>query len=422
MPALPSALNRSISVSPLRRLPVAIAFVVVLLALLLASVLGYVSWLGPQPSRAPGLFIGAMLAATALAGPALALIWWLDRRERETPWVFFGAFLLGAVVSMGLALLVTGSWGSGLLQSLGLTPADARSFDPLSQITLPLEKIGQAEVLKLGFGRAIVPALIEEAVKLLALLLIVLFLSAEFDSVRDGIVYGALIGLGFTVAETAYYITDGFLRSVSLSFGQQLAARFYFLGLNGHTLFGALMGAGFGLARQNRLRWMKILAPLAFFVLALAAHVVQNTLTVGVAGMVSQFFGLVGVPLSNMPTPALWLSMATAALFTLGLFYAAVIELVQESGRWERAVLAEELAGEVGVAITPDEYGMVVSERGFSLRAIPGYGDRVSRSIVSAQNELALRKWRVRRAGGDPETDAIVQAWRQDIVALRRTG
>ena len=32
MPALPSALNRSISVSPLRRLPVAIAFVVVLLA------------------------------------------------------------------------------------------------------------------------------------------------------------------------------------------------------------------------------------------------------------------------------------------------------------------------------------------------------------------------------------------------------
>ena len=65
---------------------------------------------------------------------------------------------------------------------------------------------------------------------------------------------------------------------------------------------------------------------------------------------------------------------------------------------------------------------MVVSERGFSLRAIPGYGDRVSRSIVNAQNELALRKWRVRRAGGDPETDAIVQAWRQDIVALRRTG
>lgn len=420
MPQLPPSLSRSISASPLRRTPVAIAFVSTLFVLLVAGLIGYGLWLGQQPSRAPGIFLLALLAALALALPCLGFLWWLDRHERETPLVFFGIFLFGMVISVGLALLIAGPSGNGLLQALGLTPADARSFDPLSQSTLPLEKIGRDEVLKLGFSRSIVPSLLEEGVKLLALLLLVLFLSAEFDSVRDGIIYGALVGLGFAVAETAYFITDGFLRTGTLAFGQQLAARFYFLGLNGHTLFGALMGAGFGMARQTSARWMKILAPVALVILALAAHLVQNTLTISVAGLVSIFLGFVNTPLAQMPSAALWLCMATGALLTLGLFYAAVLELLQESGRWEQTVIRAELAEEIGRFVTPEEYSLLDAEQGWGVRVIPGFPGAGGRRIVNAQNELALRKWRVRRDGGDPADDPIVAAWRQDISAFRR--
>lgn len=420
MSQLPPSLVRSISASPMRRTPVVVAFVAILVVLLAAGLVGYGLWLGQQPSPAPGIFLLALLAAAVLALPGLGFLWWLDRNEREAPLVFFGIFLFGAVISVGLALLIVGSAGNGLLQGLGLTPADARSFDPLSQSTLPLEKIGRDEIVKLSFGRAIVPALFEEALKALALLLLIIFLRAEFDSVRDGIIYGALVGLGFVVAETAYYITDGFLRTGTLAFGQQLAARFYFLGLNGHTLFGALMGAGFGLARQTSARWMKIFAPIAFVILALAAHLVQNTLTISAAGSISAFLGFENTPLAQMPSVALWLCMATGALFTLGLFYAAVLEMLQEGGRWERAVIRAELADEVGTAVTPDEYRLLEGEPGWGVRVIPGFPGAAGRRLANAQNELALRKWRVRHDGGNPEADSIVAAWRQDIAALRR--
>ena len=420
MPQLPPSLARSISASPMRRTPVVVAFVAVLVVLLAAALIGYALWLGQHPSRAPGLFLLALLAAAALALPGLGFLWWLDRNEREAPLVFFGIFLFGVVVSVGLALLIAGPAGNGLLQGLGLMPADARSFDPLSQSTLPLEQIGRAEIVKLSFSRAIVPPLLEEGFKVLALLLLIIFLRAEFDSVRDGIIYGALVGLGFMVAETAYHVTDAFLRTGTLAFGQQLAARFYFLGLNGHTLFGALMGAGFGLARQTQARWMKILAPIAFVILALAAHLVQNTLTFSVAGLISTFLGFENTPLAQMPSVALWLCMATGALFTLGLFYAAVLELLQEGGRWEQAVVRAELAEEIGTAVTPDEYRLIEADWGWGPRVIPNFPDAAGRRIANAQNELALRKWRVRHNGGDPEADPVVIAWRQDIAAFRR--
>ena len=393
MPQLPASLARSVAASPLRRTPVALAFFAVMGLFLVAGLVGYGLWLGQQPSRALSVFFLALLAATALALPALGFIWWLDRRERETPVVFFGVFLFGMVISMGLALLLTGPSGAGFLQSLGLTPADARSFDPLSQSTAPLARIASDEILKLGFGRAIVPVLFEELFKLLAIVVIVVFLAAEFDSVRDGIVYGALVGLGFLVAETAYYVTDGFLRTGALAFSQQLAARFYFLGLNSHTLFAALMGAGFGLARQTGARWMKILAPIAFILLALAAHLVQNTLTLGVAGMVSAFIGLVNTPVADMPASALWLCMAAGALFTLGLFYAAISELLQESGRWERQVIETELAEEVGTAVTPEEYALLQAERPWGLRAIPHFEGAAGRRIqVRAHRAQAAQR------------------------------
>ncbi len=418
MAHLPASLSHAVAVSPLRRRPVAILFSALLVALLIASVAGYALWLGGQAAPVLRAFLVTLLAAAGLALPGLAVLWWLDRRERESPWVFFGVFLFGLAISLGLALLahqaLPGAW-----QALGLTPADLRSFDPLSQFNTPLEQIARDEALKLGGGGALLPAVLEELTTALALVLLVIFLRGEFDSVRDGIIYGALAGLGFTVGETAYHVAQGLGGTASFPLAQQLAARFVFLGLNGHLLFGALTGAGFGLARQTRWWPVRIAAPAGFLLLAVVANVVQNVFVTGIAGQMTLFLGFGGVALKSLPPQALWLALAAGNLFALGLFYAVVVDLLARSGAWEQSVIRAELAEEIGAAITEDEYRLLAAESLFGLRSAPYYPPRVSRAIVNAQNELALRKWRVRAEGGNPAQDAVVAGWRADIAALR---
>lgn len=419
MAQLPVSLSHAVAASPLRRRPVAILFFTLLMALLVAAVAGYAGWLGGQAAPVLRVFLLALLAAAALAIPGLAVLWWLDRRERETPWLFLGVFLFGLTISLGLALLANQAL-PGLWQTLGLTPADLRSFDPLSQYSTPIEQIARAEALKLGAGGAVLPALVEELLKALALVLLVIFLRGEFDSVRDGIIYGALAGLGFTVGEAAYYIARGFGETASLPLAQQLAARFVFLGLNGHVLFTALTGAGFGLARQMRWRPAQIVAPGAFLLLAVVANVVNNVFVLGAAGQVTLLLGFGGVALKSLPSQVLWLALAAGNVLALGLFYAVVVDLLGRSGAWEQAVIRAELAEEIGLAITEDEYRLLLAESPFGLRSAPYYPPRVSRAIVNAQNELALRKWRVRAEGGAPAQDAVVAGWRADIAALRK--
>jgi len=57
-------------------------------------------------------------------------------------------------------------------------------------------------------------------------------LRAEFDNMRDGLVYGELVGLGFNWSEAALYV--GYAQSGVAPYGAQLGARF---GLGGHAMF-----------------------------------------------------------------------------------------------------------------------------------------------------------------------------------------
>jgi protease PrsW len=52
----------------------------------------------------------------------------------------------------------------------------------------------------------------EELAKALGVLLIFWLLRAEFDNMRDGIVYGGLVGLGFTWFEAALYVVNTYAK------------------------------------------------------------------------------------------------------------------------------------------------------------------------------------------------------------------
>ena len=89
------------------------------------------------------------------------------------------------------------------------------------------------------------------------------------------------------------------------------------------------------------------------------------------------------------------------------------------SGVWERRVIREELAGEVGRAVSPGEYQEIVRDRIFRTRRINGMRRRASAELVNAQHELAFRKRRVRDDGKDPEGDRLANGWRERIRRLR---
>src|SRR4029453_10837412 len=92
---------------------------------------------------------------------------------------------------------------------------------------------------------------------------------------------------------------------------------------------------------------------------------------------------------------------------------------LRRSGRWERRVIAEELADEIGGAVTTQEYDAIRDDGIFRTRRVDRMDRRRSAALVNAQHELAFRKWRVRCDGADPSTDPLVAGWRHEIAAMR---
>jgi RsiW-degrading membrane proteinase PrsW (M82 family) len=135
--------------------------------------------------HAEGWEVGLAAAAAVAVVPFYgALILSLDSREPEPLALTAAAFLWGATVSSVLA------WFFYLLLA------------PLTNAFCPSPLIGcdRADV------RALLAGPVEETAKGAALLVLI-FLTAEIDDVVDGIVYGAMVGLGFAMAENlGYYV------------------------------------------------------------------------------------------------------------------------------------------------------------------------------------------------------------------------
>ncbi|HEU5087350.1 MAG TPA: hypothetical protein VFT99_07885, partial [Roseiflexaceae bacterium] len=124
-------------------------------------------------------------------------------------------------------------------------------------------------------------------------------------------------------------------------------------------------------------------------------------------------------PPEPMPflTPFVVRSILELILFSP--FLAVLMLLLWRSGVWERNVIREELADEIGTTITPEEYERVKKDGIFRSRRIARRTSNYARALVAAQNELAFRKRHVRIDGHNPESDPIVTGWREEIRRLR---
>jgi protease PrsW len=398
--------DRLLMGSPLRRPGVCILISAALLAVLVFATIIHLVLLASMRPDAASVFFRALALSSLLAAVPLGVLWFLDRRERETPWLFAAAFLWGGCIATALALPFNTAFFKHVDVWLAQHPILTQMLGPNATMMLVAP---------------ISAPIVEETIKALGVLTLFWLLRAEFDNMRDGIVYGALVGLGFNWFEAALYVAQGYTQYGIAPYGMQLGVRYALFGLGGHAMFTGIFGAFLGLAIQTRRRWLRILAPIAGLVLAIAAHMLNNALPllVALAGAAAGEHPPGHEPLPDMGFIDAFLS-GTLIQLTIFLPFLVITALaLWRSGVWERRVIREELSGEVERTVSPREYEEIVGDRMLRTRRINPLRPRASAALVNAQHELAFRKRRVRDEGKDPEDDPLVDGWRKEIRRLR---
>ena len=355
---------------------------------------------GGSPRMIQAFVMGALIAMIA-SGPAILFVWYLDRREHESPLLLAGAALWGAVVSASMSLAFSNTLYGYMLR---LAKQSGGKIFGLSAET---------------FTSVLTSPIVEEVVKGLAILVLFWLLRSDLHDLRDGMLYGAMVGLGFNAAQYTIFLLDEFAISGAPPYLSLAALQFVFLGINGHFIYSALFGAGFGLARQTRNPTLKWLAPLGGIALAIYANIMANTLGTKVINDLVRALTGNRLLFAETPPQIVWLAAAAGSLASHFWAFVLLGIGVYQTEKWEIEMIRKQLVGEVNTAVTPLEYALIAADAPFKVRDVPGYSPATAHAIMHAQNELAYRKWQIEQEGGEVEKDELVQAWRAQVVQLR---
>lgn len=235
------------------------------------------------------------------------LIYNFDHYEQEPLWLLSAVFLWGAIPSILAAFL----------------------FNSLFSLA-PFWLLGPEAGLVVG--ASIVAPIVEESVKGLALVGILVIWRHELDSPLDGIIYGAMVGLGFAMIENVYYFLTIFSEGGLSAWGINILLRSIIFGLN-HALFTSLTGLGIAIGHLSTRRTTRLIAPIAGWSAAILLHLIHN---------LSVVFG----------GPLILVTFANAWGGLLMMMIIIILALLQER-RWIKIYLAEEI--DLGT-LTPHQY------------------------------------------------------------------
>ena len=362
------------------------------------------------PPDAALVFFSALALSTALSALPVLVLWHLERRERASAWFFAMALLWGGFIATAIAIPVN---------SLFFQMVDAWvTRHPLTE-----QVLGEDAALMLS--APISAPIAEELAKALGVIVIFAMLRGEFNSVRDGIVYGALVGIGFNWYEAALYVAQEYAKTGEAPYASQLGGRFALFGFGGHAIFTGIFGGFLGYAMVER-RWvLRVSAPIVGLLLAVGAHMLNNALPL----LITLAGAAAGLPQAeiNLPMPDIGFfeamigsSVREAIIFLPFVMMAALV--LWRSDVWERRVIREELSGEIGGAVSSGEYHDIAGDTALRTRRVDRVPIAAASELVDAQNELAFRKRWLRETGADPDKDPITAEWREKIRRLRATG
>lgn len=369
---------RSFPAGPARGNEKAIRWALGVAAVLFMCLIGLFSLALSFLGLGSALLVGMVMALIPLP-LYLALALWIDRYEKEPLWMLGGAFLWGATV----AILF-----SGIVNSINMA------------------------IFGDVFGLVVSAPVVEEGAKGLALFILFFWKRNEFDGVVDGIIYAAMVALGFATVENFDYYGSGFLQGGA----EGAILTFVVRGVVSpfaHPLFTSMTGIGLGLASRSDKTWVKFGAPVGGLLAAMVLHALWNASGIPF-GLVS-FFGI-------------YLLVMVPAL-------AGVLAMVVYSLRREGRIISQYLSPELGSGLlSRQEYDMLGTIRGrlgasWSALSSGGFGGwRSQARLHQAATELAFHRDRVARgvtspddAGREAEYIKLMQSLKGEMIVGRNT-
>ena len=248
----------------------AIKIVLAVFAIMIAAILGlFILLLIGAETGLVEMIIG-LLCATLPVPIYIMLLLWIDRYEFEPLWMLATAFFWGAVIAVFVALIFN------------------TTFSHMAAVATNSEEVGE------NFGAVISAPVVEESAKACILLVLFFWKRDEFDGVVDGIVYAGMVGLGFAMTENVLYYGKAVQKGTdALTFVfvlRGMAAPF------SHPLFTSMTGIGLGWARQSMNGFIKLVAPMLGFMLAILMHATWNGSAVygGDLGFIVSYFVIMG--------------------------------------------------------------------------------------------------------------------------------
>lgn len=300
----------------------------------------------------------AVVLSTVVLGIVVPVFLWLDRYEREPFWMLAFAFCWGACIATVAAAFLN-HVGSILL-------------DPSRS----------------GHGVAVwVAPVVEESMKGLGPLILLLVARREVDGVVDGIVYAGLTAAGFACVEDIVYLAGGYADSGDQGLLTTFVVR-VLMSPFAHPMFTVCTGIGIGIAATTPKRWLRFVAPVLGWCVAVLLHATWN-----LGAVLSQdgwllFYLLLQVPL-----------------------FAGFLAIIVLARRHEGRLIGRELGRYVpsGLLSAQEVYMLAsIKERRYAVAWAGRHGgeraEREMREFQDAGSELAMVRARLDRGQTDPET------------------
>jgi len=292
------------------------------------------------------------------------VVWRLDRWEKEPFPLLLAAFFWGAVPSILFALVAQLVFGSP-----------------------PAPEGSEVSLLSELYDASFLAPLTEELVKAFGVFLIFRIFHREVDSVLDGLIYGSMVGFGFSAVENVFYFA-GQADAGSLIFLFFLRA--FIFGML-HALFTGLFGVGLAMGKFSANPLGKVFWPVIGLGTAMATHSLHNYFaTLGGEHLLYAIFGV-----------------------TIGMLWFGVTAWVclYHENRWIRIQLSEEV-----------ERGVLFAEQALSAadfwKRSSLFGGWNRRRLFHEATELAYQKQKAERHGKNAETEAIIASLRERVRSL----
>ncbi|GAB4427357.1 MAG: PrsW family intramembrane metalloprotease [Anaerolineales bacterium] len=299
-----------------------------------------------------------------------AFVYWLDRYEKEPRALLGAAFTWGVVIAGGGAYIINTMGGIGVYILTG--SAGATEFATAS----------------------IIAPIVEEALKGLAVLVVFFIFRKEFDSILDGIIYAGITALGFAAIENVLYIyRNGYQEGGWEGLWLLVFIRVILVGWQ-HPFYTAFIGIGLAIARMNRNFFVKILAVLGGYTVAVMTHAFHNTF----GGLIGGLEGLAAGTFVD------WIGWFFMLLFIIWMIVR------------ERNVVKKYLAEEVhNGLISAAQYNKALS---FWTVTTAGFSGRATSRFYQVCGELAHKKRQLEKLGNEKDNAETIEKYRAEITQL----